>query len=582
MLSDQIKLSQLRMEMKTKGIDAYLVNQTDEYQNEFLPSYSRRLTWLTNFSGSAGEAIITRNKAYLFVDGRYTLQAKIEVNEKLYSIYNYNKKSPQDILNTLKLKKVNYAIDGNIVTARKLKFIKSEVKKNISIKLLTKNLIDIIWKSRPKVPKSNVWHHEDKFHGTKVSSKIVTIKKIIKQDKADYLFITSNESICWLLNLRGGDLTYTPIFMSRLIIDKYGNCYLFADIKNPLKFPKEINLTIIKPKFFNKFLSTTLAKKKIIADDRTLPANINKLFHEIKSKVKLRNNPIELLKSQKNITELKGVRSAHLRDGVALTKSIFWIKDRMSKGTLTELQAVKKIDSNRKAEKYFHSLSFPTIAGSGPNGAIVHYHATKKTDRKIQKSDLFLIDSGGQYQDGTTDVTRTISFEKVTNEQKKMNTLVLKGHIAVALSKFSKSETGKTLNRNARKFLRKNKCDFDHGTGHGVGYFLNVHEGPQSISSASQVKFLPGMIISNEPGYYKADAYGIRIENLVAVKKNQNNYELETLTLAPLDKQLIEPNLLTKKEINWINSYHKKVYRKLRIFLNPIETKWLKQECADL
>ena len=230
MLSDKKKLSQLRIKMKAQGIDAYLVNQTDEYQNEFLPNYSRRLTWLSNFSGSAGEAIITRNKAYLFVDGRYTLQAKIEVNEKLYSIYNYNEKSPQDILNTLKLKKVNYAIDGNIVTARKLKFIKSEVKKNISIKLLTKNLIDIIWKSRPKVPKSNVWHHEDKFHGTKVSSKIVTIKKIIKQDKADYLFITSNESICWLLNLRGSDLTYTPIFMSRLIIDKYGNCYLFAAV----------------------------------------------------------------------------------------------------------------------------------------------------------------------------------------------------------------------------------------------------------------------------------------------------------------------------------------------------------------
>ena len=254
----------------------------------------------------------------------------------------------------------------------------------------------------------------------------------------------------------------------------------------------------------------------------------------------------------------------------------------MNKGSLTELQAVRKIDANRRNSKHFHSLSFPTIAGSGPNGAIVHYHVTKKSDRKIRDSDLFLIDSGGQYQDGTTDVTRTISFKKVSQEQKKMNTLVLKGHIAVAISKFSKSETGKKLNTYARKYLRENKYDFDHGTGHGVGYFLNVHEGPQSISSGSKVKFLPGMIISNEPGYYKAKSYGIRIENLVTVKKTQDKYKLETLTLAPIDKQLIEKSLLTQKEVNWINSYHKKVYKRLEKFLKPAEKKWLKHECARL
>ena len=582
MLSNENKLQQLRIQMQDQNIDVCLINQTDEFQNEFLPQYSKRLQWLTNFSGSAGEALITKNKAYLFVDGRYTLQAKLEVNQNVYKVYNYSKKTPTEILKSLKLNKPNFGIDGNIITVKKLNLLTSELKTNVSIKLLEKNLVDLIWYSRPKIKKSIVWHHKRSFHGTDVSDKITTIKKIIKKNKAQYLFITSNESICWLLNLRSSDLAYTPIFMSRLIISDSGECFLFANIKEGLKFPKAVKFHQIELNLLSNFLSDTIANKKIIADPRTLSSNTNEFLLKNKVKIKLINDPIEVLKSQKNNSEIKGICAAHLRDGVALTKAIFWIKEKVLKKNLTELQAVKKIDSNRLKNKNFYSLSFPTIAGSGPNGAIVHYHANKKSNRKIKDTDLFLIDSGAQYLDGTTDVTRTISFRKVSNEQKKMNTLVLKGHIAVATSVFSKSETGKLLNINARKYLRQHNCDFDHGTGHGVGYFLNVHEGPQSISSVSKVKFLPGMIISNEPGYYKTNEYGIRIENLVNVKVHGNKYKFETLTLAPIDRQLIETSLLSKNEIKWLNTYHEHVYIKLGKYLESKEKIWLKAECSNL
>ena len=582
MLSNKSKLQKLRKLMQTRNIDVCLINQTDEFQNEFLPKYSQRLQWLTNFSGSAGEAIITMSKAYLFVDGRYTLQAKNEVNKNIYKVYNYTEKTPTEILKSFKFKKINFGMDGNIISVKKFNNLTSEIGKNVSIKLLKENLVDLIWHDRPKIKKSIIWHHHYKFHGTKVSDKIKSVTKIIKKQHAQYLFVSSNESICWLLNLRSNDLPYTPIFMSRLIISASGECFLFANIKSSIKFSKQIKIHQIEPKFLTSFLSNTVSSQKIIADPRTLPSNIYQSLKKLKSKIKLIDDSIEILKSQKNNTEIKGVRSAHLRDGVALTKAIFWIKESVMKKGLTELQAVKRIDTNRSKNKHFHSLSFPTIAGSGPNGAIVHYHANKKTNRIIKDTDLFLIDSGGQYLDGTTDVTRTISFNKVSKEQKKMNTLVLKGHIAVATSKFSKSETGKNLNVNARKYLKEHNCNFDHGTGHGVGYFLNVHEGPQSISSVSKVKFLPGMIISNEPGYYKANAYGIRIENLITVRKLDNKYEFENLTLAPIDKKLIEVSLLTTNEISWLNTYHKLVYSKLNKYLKPKEKIWLKAECSNL
>ena len=583
MLKTVEKLNAIRSLMDKHDIDACIVDQTDEFQNEFLPEYSKRLEWLTEFSGSAGEALITKKSAYLFVDGRYTLQAKNEVNNSAYKVFNYLEKTPIELLNSLKLKKINFAIDGNIATARKFKALKEQTNENIKINLLEKNLIDYIWNDRPIKKPSEVWHHKKQYHGSNTYEKIKIITNTLKKNNSDYLLITSCESICWLLNIRAGDLPYTPIFMSRMLINKKGECYLFADVKGGLKFPKLIKITILKGNSISDFISKKVIKKSIIADPRTISVNMYNMLKYYKIKIKLMNDPIEILKAQKNKIEVQGMRNAHLRDGVALTKSIFWIKNKVNNDKkLTELDAIKKIDTNRSKNKSFFSLSFPTIAGSGPNGAIVHYHADKKSNRKIKNSDLFLIDSGGQYFDGTTDVTRTIAFKKTTSEQRKMNTLVLKGHIAVATSKFNSTETGTTLNDKARKYLRGHNCDFDHGTGHGVGYFLNVHEGPHSISSRSQVKFKSGMVVSNEPGFYKKNAYGIRIENLVVVIKNKNKLELETLTLAPIDRYLIDLKLLKKDELDWLNAYHQKVYTKLHQHLNLKERAWLKIECAKL
>jgi len=583
MLKTVEKLNAIRSLMDKHDIDACIVDQTDEFQNEFLPEYSKRLEWLTEFSGSAGEALITKKSAYLFVDGRYTLQAKNEVNNSAYKVFNYLEKTPIELLNSLKLKKINFAIDGNIATARKFKALKEQTNENIKINLLEKNLIDYIWNDRPIKKPSEVWHHKKQYHGSNTYEKIKIITNTLKKNNSDYLLITSCESICWLLNIRAGDLPYTPIFMSRMLINKKGECYLFADVKGGLKFPKLIKITILKGNSISDFISKKVIKKSIIADPRTISVNMYNMLKYYKIKIKLMNDPIEILKAQKNKIEVQGMRNAHLRDGVTLTKSIFWIKNKVNNDKkLTELDAIKKIDTNRSKNKSFFSLSFPTIAGSGPNGAIVHYHADKKSNRKIKNSDLFLIDSGGQYFDGTTDVTRTIAFKKTTSEQRKMNTLVLKGHIAVATSKFNSTETGTTLNDKARKYLRGHNCDFDHGTGHGVGYFLNVHEGPHSISSRSKVKFKSGMVVSNEPGFYKKNAYGIRIENLVVVIKNKNKLELETLTLAPIDRYLIDLKLLKKDELDWLNAYHQKVYTKLHQHLNLKERAWLKIECAKL
>jgi Xaa-Pro aminopeptidase len=302
---------------------------------------------------------------------------------------------------------------------------------------------------------------------------------------------------------------------------------------------------------------------------------------EIGAKVIFKDNIIDILKAKKNITEENGMRNAHIRDGVALTKFIYWIKNKKN-NSQSEISASNYLDNLRSKNKNFFSLSFPTIAGSGPNGAIVHYRASKKTNRKLKKDDLFLVDSGAQYFDGTTDVTRTIAFSKVTNEQKKMYTLVLKGHIAVALSTFNEKESGKTLDRHARKFLKKEKLNFDHGTGHGVGCFLNVHESPPSISPLSKHKFKKGMIVSNEPGFYKKNKYGIRIENLVLTRKKQSRLYFETLTVAPLEPKLIDFKLLTSVERKWLKNYHSKVYKSVAGFLNNKEKMWLQNEINSL
>ena len=578
------KLKKIRSLMKNLSIDCYLIPHSDEFSNEFLPPYSRRLEWISDFTGSAGDVIITDKKAYLFVDGRYTIQASQEVDSNHYQIFNYKDKSLLDLLTKIMKNQNVIGFDGNIEKFKKIEILQKKLVKDIKIKPVNSNLIDLIWKNRPKKLKSSPFKLPFNFHG---EDKLVKIKKIIrhiKTNKRDAYISTSCDSICWLFNIRAQDLEYSPLIMAKSIIHGDGNCFIFSDQKTLKNETLNHKIKIIyKPLHhfdlhFNKYKDSI---RSYLCAPKDSSFNAVMSIKEIGATVIFKDNIIDILKAKKNITEENGMRNAHIRDGVALTKFIYWIKNKKN-NIQTEISASNYLDNLRSKNKNFFSLSFPTIAGSGPNGAIVHYRASKKTNRKLKKDDLFLVDSGAQYFDGTTDVTRTIAFSKVTNEQKKMYTLVLKGHIAVALSTFNEKESGKTLDRHARKFLKKEKLNFDHGTGHGVGCFLNVHESPPSISPLSKHKFKKGMIVSNEPGFYKKNKYGIRIENLVLSRKKQSRLYFETLTVAPLEPKLIDFKLLTSIESKWLKNYHSKVYKSVAGFLNSKEKMWLQNEISSL
>ena len=445
-------------------------------------------------------------------------------------------------------------------------------------------MIDLIWKNRPKKLISNPFKLPFNFHGEDKSLKIKKIIRHIKTSKKDACILTSCDSICWLFNIRAQDLEYSPLIMAKSIIHRDGNCFIFSDQKTLKNETLNSKIKIIyKPldhfdSHFNEYKDSI---RSYLCAPKDSSFNTIISIKEIGAKVIFKDNIVDILKAKKNTTEENGMRNAHIRDGVALTKFIYWIKNTKN-NSQTEISASNYLDKLRSKNENFFSLSFPTIAGSGPNGAIVHYRASNKTNRKLKKDDLFLVDSGAQYFDGTTDVTRTIAFSKVTYEQKKMYTLVLKGHIAVALSTFNEKESGKTLDRHARKFLKKEKLNFDHGTGHGVGSFLNVHESPPSISPLSKHKFKKGMIVSNEPGFYKKNKYGIRIENLVLTRKKQSQLYFETLTVAPLEPKLIDFKLLTSIEKKWLKNYHSKVYKSVASFLNNKEKMWLQNEISSL
>ena len=580
----QTKLKKIRSLMQQQSIDCYLVPHTDEFSNEFLPPYSRRLEWISNFSGSAGDVLILQKKAYLLVDGRYTIQASQEVNKKCFHIFNYKDNSILNILSKTSNKNLTIGFDGNIEKFKKIKRLQNSLQRNFSFTAIKENLIDSIWKNRPKKIISTPFKYHKIFHG---ENKLIKIKKIlnhINKNKVDAYVSTSCDSICWLFNIRAQDLEYSPLLMARSIIHKNGDCFIFSDQKSLKDEIVSGKIRIIYKSlehFNNHFKENKDLVNSYLCAPNEISYNSFQSIKKISGRVVFKDNIIDNLKSIKNKIEQDGMRNAHIRDGITLTKFIYWIK-RIQTKTINEISASDYLDNLRSKNKNFFSLSFPTIAGSGPNGAIVHYRASKKSNRKIKNNDLFLVDSGAQYFDGTTDVTRTIAFQKVTKEQIKMYTLVLKGHIAVASSIFSPNERGRLLDKKARKFLLNKKYNFDHGTGHGVGSFLNVHESPPSISKVSKSKFNKGMVVSNEPGFYKKNKFGIRIENLVLTKKLKNKYYFETLTLAPLEPKLIDYSLLTIQEKKWIKNYHNNVFKSLSNNLNHQEKKWLKNEISSL
>ena len=560
MIKNKIKI--LKEKFKKFGIDGYIIPKNDEYFSEY--AKNDRLKNISNFSGSAGIAVILRKNNYLFVDGRYTIQAQQE-SIRSFKIIEIHKKLPHNII-----RNCNLGYDPRLFTSKNLKNYFS----NNNLISIDDNLIDQIFKFKEKNTKP-FYSLEKKIVGETHGSKISKISNFLKLNNADYLFISAPENVAWLLNIRGYDNPTSPIPNARLIVDKNKKLFLITkknNIKNIIK-EKKININqFIDVKNISKLIDD-LKGINFIIDNKTCS-----IFHEniIKSKFKILNkdDPTYRLKSIKNSYEIDHMIEAHKKDGLALTKFIYWIKN-INKKIITEVYAQNKLEQFRRLNKDYLFPSFNTIAGSGSNGAIVHYRATTKTTKKINKKDIFLVDSGGQYNYGTTDVTRTICFTNQKQSIKNAYTNVLKGHIAVALTNLNKDNTGKKIDVRARKFLKKEGLDYAHGTGHGVGFFLNVHEGPQSISKYNTIKIEKGMILSNEPGYYRKNHYGIRIENLVYAKQIKKKLFFENLTLAPIERDLINYKLLNKIEKNYLFRYHLNIYSEYSISLNKKERKWL-------
>ena len=484
---------------------------------------------------------------------------------------------PSDIL---KGKKKLIGFDPNLFTKKTLSIFFRNTE--CIFKPLSKNLIDEIWRRKIKKNKSKFFLMPDRSVSEKYRFKINKITRYLKRKKSDYLLITASENNAWLLNIRGRDTKYTPIPYSYILIDKNRNLKLFCDLKkispNFKKNFKQIKFLDIKNCY--KILSG-IKNKKFIIDKNSCSYFFENIIRK-KNEILNFLDPIYLFKAIKGEQEIKSIKKAHIYDGVALTKYLFWLKKNIYKKNITEISAAQKLLEFRKKSKKFKFLSFPTISGTGPNGAIIHYKATKDTNRKLKKGDIYLVDSGGQYEFGTTDVTRTISLRNSNKRIKDIFTRVLKGHIAVANFKLKKNTSGSVIDNAARKYLKQIGLNYAHGTGHGVGYFLNVHEGPHAISKRNKVNFQKGMIVSNEPGYYEKNKFGIRIENLIYVKENRKKISFENLTMAPIDKSLIIREHLNKMEKSWLNNYHKTVFQNLRKSMNKIEKLELQKACSAI
>jgi len=567
------RVIKLRKSLKVHKLDGYLVPKNDEYFNEYVSKSSDRLKFISNFSGSAGFAIILKNKNYLFVDGRYTIQARIQ-SGKNFKIITIPQKFPRDVLKTNKKLKIGF--DPKLHSEKQLNFLFNI--KNIVLKPINKNLIDIIWSKKPKDLIKPFFFLSKKDSGQNSQEKILKVKNVLLKNKVDYLLITAPENVAWVLNIRGYDSAFSPIPNSRLLINSKGEMDLFSQLEKVKKIKKIFHKRIqfhdenkIEKKLKN------ICKNNVWLDSLSCSIHYKNLLKN-KNKIVEKIDPIYFLKSIKNSTEIKNMKKSHMIDGVALTKFLFWLKKNFGSKKITEISAQEKLEAFRKMNKTYKFPSFSTISGTGPNSAIIHYKASIKSNRTLKKGDLYLVDSGGQYSFGTTDVTRTISLKNNSNLIKEIYTRVLKGHIAVSNYKIKKNTKGSNIDQNARKFLKKVSLDYPHGTGHGVGYFLNVHEGPQSLSKNNKVNLRSGMIISNEPGYYKEGYFGIRIENLIYIKKNR----FEELTMAPIEKDLIKKKMLNKKEISWLNKYHSKVKKNLFKFMNLKEKVNLIDACSPI
>ncbi|MGA7787185.1 MAG: aminopeptidase P family protein [Xanthobacteraceae bacterium] len=588
------RLAALRAELKRRGLDGFIVPCSDRYQNEYVPPSAERLAWLTGFTGSAGLAIVLADHAVIFVDGRYTVQAADEVDTALFAIEHLVEHPPAAWIeeNLPTGAKLGYSPWLHTVESAE-RFAKACEAAGASLVAVADNPIDVEWKDRPSPPLGAVVQHDLRYAGEDAAAKLARVRAELGKLNADALVVSDPHAVSWLFNIRGHDVPHTPVALAFAMVSKDGRPSLYVDgrkLGNGVRHRLEELAEVRAPEDFERDLAALgKARQAVQLDPAAAPEAIARLVADNGGKILRGSDPIAPMKAVKNAVEIAGARAAQQRDGAAVTRFLAWFDREAPGGRLSEIDAVEALESFRRDTGLLKDISFPTIAGAGADGAIVHYRVTRRSNRHIAPGELFLIDSGGQYEDGTTDITRTLAVGTPTAEMRRNFTLVLKGHIAIARAVFPDGTSGAQLDTLARQFLWRAGLDFDHGTGHGVGSYLSVHEGPARISKLGGAPLQRGMILSNEPGYYRAGAYGIRIENLVlvaeapavaAAEKPLNAFE--TLTLAPIDLRLVDQELLTAEEISWLDAYHARVRDVLAPLVDEQTRRWLTAATAPL
>lgn len=585
------RLKAVRAELKRQGLDAFVFSRADEHQNEYVPSSEERVAWLAGFTGSAAIIAILPDKAALFTDGRYTLQAADQIDGTLFSVEHMIEKPVTKWLSENLPAGSVLGYDPWRTTADGVERLERATKEaGAQLVAVRENPVDAVWRERPAPPLTPVVLHDLQYAGEDATRKFARIREVLAREKIGVTVLSDPASVAWTFNIRGADVSHTPLPLSWAILPREGEAQLFIDAR---KLSNEVRDALAKlaeirePRELETVLGEMARGKVVRLDSSTAPARLTEIVEAAGGSVSKGADPVTNLKAVKNEAEIAGMRAAHLRDGVALTRYLAWLDREAPSGKISEIDAVAALETFRRETGKLKEISFPTISGAGPNGAIVHYRVTEATNRLLRPGELFLVDSGAQYEDGTTDVTRTVAIGTPDLEMRERFTLVLKGHIALARAIFPEGTSGAQLDPFARRALWEAGLDFDHGTGHGVGSYLSVHEGPARISKLGSAILLPGMILSNEPGYYKAGSYGIRIENLLLVEKRKAGIEkpllgFETLTFAPIDLRLVEPNLMTAEEVAWLNGYHAEVRSKLEDALDSETKRWLAQATAPL
>lgn len=589
------RVEALLRKLKQRRLKGFLVPHSDQHQNEFLPPSEERLAWLTGFTGSAGVAIVTDKGSALFVDGRYILQAPKQVDTGIFEVLQIPKAKPSDWLKDTLVRGNAVGYDPKLHTIKEIeRLTKTLGAAGINLTPVEDNPIDQIWgEERPTPPRAEIFTQPMEFAGKGAGEKLMQVQMDLVEAEHDAVLLTAPESICWLFNYRGGDIKHTPVALAYAIVPAKGRPTLFIDpekVGEPMRDALKPFTEIAKPEELDEAL-TALAKDgaKVRLDTGSASMHFAQVLEAGGTSHVSGDDPCTLPKAIKTEAEQEGARSAHLRDGAAMARFLAWLDEVAETGRVDEVAAAIKLEDFRRQTGQLKDISFDTIAASGPHGAVVHYRPTHGSKRKLDKNSLFLIDSGGQYVDGTTDVTRTIAVGKPTAEMKRHYSLVLKCHIAIAAARFPEGTRGQDLDPFARGPLWAAGLDFDHGTGHGVGSYLSVHEGPQRLSRLGTEELEPGMILSNEPGFYREGQYGIRLENLILVKPaeeieggERKMLSFETLTLVPFDRRLIDPKQLMAWELAWLNDYHAHVREKIEPLIASEDRPWLRHATAPI